>query len=142
MDLCNGQPGALHTLDRFPLVSYDPQDGNLRTTFREVGLKLTPTTLVDSDGANVHCRLHGEFTILKELLAGRYPLERTVTFDGEVDLKDGETMILDGLLTPQLALEAVTAVPLLADLPVMGHLFRDVDPNESLYLMITPNVMK
>lgn len=55
--------------------------------------------------------LHGEFTYIEEILANRYPRTRTVTFDGDLDMKDGETAVLEGLITPQQAQEAVRQVP-------------------------------
>ena len=140
--LSPGQTGLIHTGDKFPLLRYEPKSGEFQRSYQDVGLKLCPTATVENGGGSVHCKLHGEFTRLKEVLANGLALERTITFDGEINLKDGETAVLDGLLPAQDALESVTAVPLLADMPILGHLFRDIDSGGSIYLMLTPNVMK
>jgi type II secretory pathway component GspD/PulD (secretin) len=139
--LCSGQAGLIHTGDKFPILRYEPNPGEFRWTYQDVGLRLNPIVTVER-GGNIHCRLHGEFTNLKEVLANGLALERTLTFDGELSLRDGETAVLDGLLPAQEALESVTAVPMLAEMPVLGHLFRDIDGDGNVYLMLTPNLMK
>lgn len=103
---------------------------------------MTTTPEVRNGGKEVRLAMHGEFTYIRELLANQYPLTHSVTFDAQVDIPDGETAILDGLLPAGRALEAVSAVPLLADLPCLGHLFRGVEPDDEVYLMLTPNSMK
>lgn len=125
------QPGEVHVGDRLPLV-----------VDQDVGLKLRSTFSIHGDGSNLDCKLHGEFTIPLELLGNQHPRERKLTFDGEIPMKDGETTVVEGLLTPEIARQAVTAIPLLADLPVLGHLFRELKGGESFYLMLTPNVIK
>ena len=107
----SGQETAIHIGDKFPIVRYDPASGDFKIDYHDVGLKLESTATIEENGPHLHCKLHGEFTYIEEILANRYPRTRTVTFDGDLDMKDGETAVLEGLITPQQAQEAVRQVP-------------------------------
>jgi hypothetical protein len=129
--LQSGCNGAIRICDRFPLANYKPQ----------VGLKLEATPFVKCDGSIV-CELNGEFTIPLQLLGNRYPRMRTVTFDVKAKIGQGETLMVDGLLTPEVWRRATGAVPQLAELPWMGHLLREPGRDESICLMLTPKEVK
>ena len=105
-------------------------------TYQDVGLSLTSTITIQED--NLNCCLAGEFVIPD----GSPSRTRTLTFDGHVELKNHETLVLEGLLSPEEARAAVTAVPLLARLPVLGDLFRHSPSQESLWVVVTPELMK
>ena len=89
------------------------------------------------DGGKILCKLHGRFTMPEEPWGWR-----EVTFDGETSVTEGETIAIEGIVTSEQALTAVQALPWLARLPVMGHLFRDIQPGERVLLMITPAVLR
>jgi hypothetical protein len=105
-------------------------------TYQDVGLSLTSIITIQED--NLNCCLAGEF-VVPDGSTGR---TRTLTFDKHVELKNHETLVLEGLLSPEEARAAVTAVPLLARLPVLGDLFRHSPNQESLWVMVTPELMK
>lgn len=106
-----------------------------------VALEMTSTATILDGGAKVRCKFQGRFSNITAIVRNGQPETRIVTFEGEVELKDGETAVLNGLLPTPVAVDAVTTLPWLADLPVMGHFFRDLDSERSVYLTITPNVM-
>lgn len=58
--------------------------------------------------------------------------------------RDGETVVLGGLFQTDKT-TAVTKVPLLGDIPILGHLFKrtkDVENKTSLLIFITPRVIR
>ena len=60
-----------------------------------------------------------------------------------VRVKDGETVMIGGLSQSQLE-DRVTKVPLLGDIPVLGHLFRSrtkTRVNSELVVFITPHIL-
>ena len=108
--------------------------------YQDVGLKLESTFKVEDQ--RIHCRLNGQFRIPLTIDPDKHPRTRTLLFGGQTELSDGETLVLDGLLPPDTASEAVKAIPLLGQLPILGDLFRTTNSQKSLYLMITPNLMR
>lgn len=137
------------SLARSLLGARDGQSGELVTGDRAPGsdqpavvLQISASPTLLEKGARVRCKLHGTFTVLTAPPAGGKSSVRVVNFDGEVELKDGETAILDGLLPAEVAVDAMASVPWLAELPIFGHLFRNIESHQSVYLMITPNVMR
>lgn len=124
--------GEIHVGDKIPL--------GLR--HQDVGLLLKLEVTLEEDERKMHLALNGEFTVPLELQAGRYAKVRTLLFRGGVDIEDGQSIVLEGLLTPQEAREAANNIPLLLDLPILGHLFRSPESMTGLYLILTPNLMK
>lgn len=60
-----------------------------------------------------------------------------------VRLKDGETLVIGGLVSERTEQE-INKVPLLGDVPVLGWLFRwksDTKQKSSLYIFVTPRIM-
>jgi len=58
--------------------------------------------------------------------------------------RDGETVVLGGLFQTDTT-RSVTKVPLLGDIPILGHLFKrtkDVENKTSLLIFITPRVIR
>jgi len=58
--------------------------------------------------------------------------------------RDGETVVLGGLFQTDKT-KSVTKVPLLGDIPILGHLFKrtkDVENKTSLLIFITPRVIR
>lgn len=129
--LTSGCSGTIQIWDKFPRTPYKPQ----------VGLKLEARPVVKYDGSIV-CELNGEFTIPIQLLGNRYPRMRTLTFDVQARIRNGETLMVDGLLTPELWRRAAEAVPQLAELPMTGPLFAAPGREQSICLMLTPREVK
>ncbi|MDI6605995.1 MAG: secretin N-terminal domain-containing protein [Candidatus Omnitrophota bacterium] len=71
------------------------------------------------------------------------PAERTTK--QVVRIKDGETVILGGLIRRETS-ETITKLPFLGDIPFVGNLFRhkykDKDSERELLVFITPHIVK
>ena len=61
-----------------------------------------------------------------------------------VNLRDGQTVIINGLIDEQTT-RAITAVPFLQNIPIFGALFRnpvDFKSNEEVCVLITPHIVR
>ncbi|MBL7151159.1 MAG: secretin and TonB N-terminal domain-containing protein [Candidatus Omnitrophica bacterium] len=71
------------------------------------------------------------------------PAERTTK--QVVRIKDGETVILGGLIRREIS-ETITKLPFLGDIPLLGNFFRhkykDKDEERELLVFITPHIVK
>ena len=63
--------------------------------------------------------------------------------DGNVRVKDGDTLILGGLIQEQNT-EDVKKMPILGDIPVIGFFFRSTNvkkTKQELVILITPHII-
>jgi pilus assembly protein CpaC len=71
------------------------------------------------------------------------PTFRTRRVSTTARLRDGETLVLGGLLQTQRN-ETVRGIPYLQDIPIVGHVFRDTDYSEDvteLMVVVTPRLV-
>lgn len=76
--------------------------------------------------------------------ANGYPIIDTRNVRTDVELKDGESLILAGLLQEE-AIKNMSKIPLLGDIPILGALFRSTENDLSekeLIFFITPKIQK
>jgi type IV pilus secretin PilQ/predicted competence protein len=111
----------------------------------EVGVKLRITPLINADGyittvispeVSTVVGFNGQFQDLP-IVATR---EATTT----VRLKDGDTVIIGGLLEDD-ETRTITKVPLLGDIPLIGVLFQHIDTEHQkndLVIQVTPRIMQ
>lgn len=103
-------------------------------------LKITPWV---SASGEVTAEIHPEFnTPVGNLNPDVPPTINSRILDSTVRLKDGETIILGGLIQES-EIERLNKIPLLGDIPLLGRLFRNkytsIDKSE-LMIFITPHV--
>ncbi len=148
----SGEKGSLLAGGRFPVpvtqavtggggaVSVQYQDFGVKLNFApevygdgRISLKIDPAEVSSLDFANA------------VILSGfRIPALKTRSTSTTVDLKEGETLILSGLLEDDLA-RSVAKFPLLGDIPILGALFRSASYQAGLtdlVFMITPKIVK
>ena len=73
-------------------------------------------------------------------------MEATATREAEtiVNVKDGETLVLGGLIRDEYR-KTVTAIPLLSQLPIVGELFKSRSTSKKrsdVIVTITPRIVK
>ena len=119
----SGTEAQIHIGDKFPIVYFDPRAGQFQVNYVDIGIKLDVTANVKQDGYVV-CKILPEVSTLVELVNNQYPRTavRKVTTDARI--KDGETLVLGGLIREE-DIQAVQKIPLLGDLPIFGALFRN-----------------
>ena len=138
----DGLQANIHLGDRIPLVYYDPRAGLYQATYIDVGVVLTITPIVNGDGY-ITTQVVPEVSAVTNFIQN-FPQVTTRTASTTVRVKDGDTIIIGGLLNDNERV-SLTKVPILGDIPIIGALFRNkstsVDSTEVVF-MVTPRVLK
>jgi pilus assembly protein CpaC len=116
--------------------------------FRPFGVRLNFTPLVDSTGV-IHLKVRPEVSSLDfanalTIQGFLIPAISTRSAETEVDLREGETFAIAGLIDNRVT-EVMSKIPGIGDLPILGHLFRTRSlekANTELLVLITPNFVK
>ena len=111
-------------------------------TYRQAGIILRYTPRVHEDGritAAVHTEVSSPLYV-DELKAYRFQKRSA---DTTVRLKDGETMVIGGLIGSEES-RSLSKIPFLGDLPVLGAFFRSVRTSKSdseIMIFLTAHVL-
>jgi type II secretory pathway component GspD/PulD (secretin) len=133
----------IHIGDKFPIVYFDPRAGQFQVQYVDIGIKLDVKPQVKGDGYII-CDIRPEVSTLVELVNNQYPRTAVRTVQTLMRVKDGDTVVIGGLVNEQ-DIQSVQRVPLLSDLPIIGAMFRSISVTRSrneVVLMLTPHVMK
>lgn len=107
----------------------------------DVGIILHFEPRVTGDG-HVALKLHAESSSISGFTPQGYPEIRKRTADTSVVLRDGDTIVIGGLIREE-EIQSVRSVPFLSKIPFLGQLFRhreiDSRPQE-LVFFITPRI--
>ena len=124
----NGQPARITFTQEEHIVLTPPPLNNLVATSvlqvitAPVELMITP--IATGDGT-IHLELSGQVAFFVDVAEGQYSIDRH-TIQSRVAVRDGETLILGGLIK-QTKSKVEAGVPYLRRLPGVGHLFQDQD---------------
>jgi type IV pilus assembly protein PilQ len=118
------------------------------TGFQEIetGTILSVTPQVNAGGESVTLLVKPEISEILDF-KGQFderPLTASRKAETTVRLRDGETLVIGGLVSEKNG-ESVTKVPLLGDIPLLGWLFKSTSATKtksSLYIFVTPRVME
>jgi type IV pilus assembly protein PilQ len=138
-----GKPALIHIGDKFPIVYFDPRAGQFQVQYVDIGIKLDVKVDIKSDG-NIEADLNPEVSTLVGLVNNQYPRTTVRRVQTVMRIKDGDTIVLGGLITEQDVI-SVQKIPLLGDLPLIGGMFRNLTQNKSrneVVLMVTPHIMR
>jgi len=72
------------------------------------------------------------------------PPKVTRTINTQVNVPDGDTMVVGGIITDNLG-KTKSSVPWLGDIPILGYLFSDTSESQNkttLYFFVTPHIMR
>jgi pilus assembly protein CpaC len=116
--------------------------------FKEFGvrLKFVPTVL-DTELVNIKVEAEVsnlDFENAVEISGFRIPSLNTRRTQTIVEMKEGENLVIGGLLSTEMA-RSVSKFPVLGDIPVLGMLFKSTryrNNETELIVMITPNIIK
>ncbi|GAA5192996.1 type II secretion system secretin GspD [Ferrimonas gelatinilytica] len=133
--------------DEVPVITGSTSGSNNDNPFttverKEVGIKLTVTPQIN-EGDAVQLQIEQETSNVNgrtavDVTFGKRTLKTTVLADS------GETVVLGGLLNEDVQ-ESVSKVPLLGDIPVIGHLFSSTSSRKSkrnLMIFIKPTIIR
>jgi pilus assembly protein CpaC len=145
----SGEKGDFLVGSEIPVQTVTGAGGNITPsiTFKQVGIKIDFAPEVLETGA-IRLRIDPaevsniqQFISLSGVLA---PIIDTRTVSTSVDLKDGESLILAGLLSDQMK-KNISKIPILGDVPILGALFRSTSDQlekTDLAFFITPKLVK
>jgi len=140
----SGQEASFLAGGEYPFQEIN-NEGVTGIQFKEFGVGLRFTPIVESDGL-ITLKVSPSVTDISELIdtvTGPQAVFSTRKLDSTVQLRDGQTLALAGLLQDNLS-EVVSKVPLLGDIPYLGALFRSKDYEQrktDLLVAITPHLV-
>ncbi len=120
--------------------------GQANVQFKDFGIGLRFTPVVGSDGM-VSLKVAPSVTDIADVVdtaTGPQAVFSTRKLESTVQLRDGQTLALAGLLQDNLN-EVVSKVPLLGDIPILGALFRSTNyqhKKTDLLIAVTPHLVK
>lgn len=142
----DGKPGSFNVGQEIPYPSGVAMSGSTSYTFKNTGviLNFTPTILEKSN--RVILKLAPEVSEVDQSYSSKYgvPGFKTRKVDTTVELGDGETLVIAGLLK-HTSSTSDTKVPLIGDIPVIGFLFSNLSREKyetELVIFITPKIIE
>jgi pilus assembly protein CpaC len=132
----------------YPVVQGGAGNQSVTIVFKEFGVRLRFTPTI-TGGGYVHLKVAPEVSTLDfanaVVLEGfRVPALQTRRTETEVELRDGQTFAISGLLDRNMN-ETLRRVPGIGDIPILGYLFRSQayqKNNTELVVMITPHIVR
>lgn len=117
--------------------------GQTTVIFKDFGIRLKFSPVAD-DRNNVGLKVFTEISnIDPALTVGGIPGFSTNRTQAEINLKDGETLVISGLLDQNLT-KTSNKIPALGNIPILGYLFKSEDFRNSesdLVFLVTPKVI-
>ena len=108
-----------------------------------VGIILLVRPRVNADG-QITLRVHPVVSTITGVGAGNLPQTSTREAETTVRIKDGETVVIGGLIRDEMS-NVSQAVPFLSKLPLVGELFRNTSTSHrhsEIMVFITPHIVK
>lgn len=133
----SSEPYAVATTD--PITHLLVQD----VKYVEVGVKLDVTPQIGED-SYVTMKIHPEVSTARRVAeVNNVVAKDTTQADTTMMVKDGETIILGGLIK-NTKKQTINKIPLLGDIPLLGLLFKNrtwEDQKREVIVFITPHIM-
>ncbi|HWR43640.1 secretin and TonB N-terminal domain-containing protein [Sporomusa sp.] len=141
----NGQQARILIGDRIPVLNEKTENGKTTTTIEyiDAGIKLTFTPRINNQGlitADVYTEVSTP-TLVSEMKAYRITTREAET---KVRMKDGETMVIGGLIGSTSS-DTKRVVPFLSDIPLLGWLFKNSNHYQSeteVMIFLTARIVK
>lgn len=145
----SGEKGNFHVGTRFPVQTIlgVGASATASITYEEVGIRLNfAPEVLDTGVIRLKIDPAEVSNITQVLQIGNLvaPIIDTRTVQTSVDLKEGESIILAGLLSEEMK-KNIQKIPLLGDIPILGALFRSTSEElkeKELAFFITPKIVK
>lgn len=144
----SGKEASFLAGGEFPIPVAQGSGANIGVSvqFKEFGVRLSFVPTVN--GERVHLRVRPEVSVLDfnnaVVLGGfRIPALTTRRTDTELELRDGQTFAIAGLMNNTMT-QTLSKVPGIGDIPILGYLFRSKAARKDqteLVVMITPHIL-
>lgn len=143
----DNQQATFDIVTKQPYVEKTISSGTVTESvkFEEVGVKLVVTPHVARDGM-IRMNIAPEFSVLVERVissSSNMPVIDTRKVKTIALVKDGQAVVLGGLKKKETS-QQINKVPVLGDIPILGHLFRfegEATVNTELVVFITPRIV-
>ncbi len=138
----SGKEASFLVGSEIPIVEQLPQ--SFTVEFKEVGVRMKIKPVADSDN-HITTTIHAEVSQLTGQSFSGLPVIADKSADTVLQVNDGQTIVIGGLLENNLSKDVLRKLPWLGDIPVLGALFRDKEfdqaKREVLFFM-TPEILK
>ena len=144
----SGKEASFLAGGEFPVPVAQGSGANLAVSvqFKEFGVRLNFTPTINGD--RVHLKVRPEVSTLDfangVVLSGfRIPALSTRRTETEIELRNGQTFAIAGLLNNQMQ-STMQKIPGIGDIPILGYLFRSrayQKQQTELVVMITPEIL-
>ena len=138
----NGETGKMLIGDRIPVKGVDA-DGEVTISYIDAGITLEFTPWI-TDEDYIELEVSPKVSSLGEEVYEGYPSIQTREVTTKLRLKDGQTFAIGGLIQEDMQ-TSVTKVPILSEIPILGHLFKyesDSSEKTELVIFITPRIVE
>ncbi|MEM8870558.1 MAG: type II and III secretion system protein family protein [Pseudomonadota bacterium] len=136
----SGEPATFLAGGEFP-IPVDAGDGAITVEFKEFGIQLDFTPIVIDDDI-IRLDLRTEVSSIVEFVEG-LPSIQSRQASTTVEMRDGQSFAIAGLLQDDFT-DAISQVPWLSDVPILGSLFRSANftrLQSELVIIITPHLV-
>lgn len=138
----SGKEASFLVGQEVPIVQQLPQ--SFTVEFKEVGVRMNIKPTADSQN-QITTVLHAEVSQVIGAGAFGIPIIGSKKADTTLQVRDGQTVVVGGLLENNINRDALRKVPWLGDIPLFGYLFRNKQfqqaQREVLFFM-TPEIVK
>ncbi len=141
----NGEPAKIQAVQDIRFRKSTVSNGVVTSDFETVsaGVILTVTPTINAeDRITLKIKPESSFPTQDSTDAG--PIIRTRTAETTVVIKDGDTLVIGGLIDDQ-DTKGVTKVPILGDIPILGAFFRSNTNRKirnELLIFVTPRIVR
>jgi pilus assembly protein CpaC len=128
---------------QIPIRTYDQKSDTVTLNYKDFGVKLVFTPVV-LDGDRIQIHLTPEVSGLNGVTNGGDPIFSTRNLDATVELRDGQSFSVAGLLQNETNLSQ-QQLPWLGDVPILGSLFKSSSfqkHDTELVVIVTPRLVQ
>lgn len=143
----SGQSASFLAGGQLP-IPVSANDGNIAIEYKDFGVKLqlTPTVLSNDRIALKVAPESSDLDYANSVSVGgvEVPAIRTRRADTMVELADGESFVIGGLVSRSTS-SNVNKIPLLGDLPILGSFFKNMSYSQEeteLVIVVTPSLIQ
>jgi len=138
----SGKEASFLVGEEIPIIQQLPQ--SFTVEFKEVGVRMKIKPTADSEN-RINTTIHAEVSQVIGTGANSIPIIGAKTADTTLQVNDGQTIVIGGLLENNINRDVLRKLPWLAEIPVIGALFRDKQFDQSkreVLFFMTPEVIK
>lgn len=139
----SGKEAKVHIGTQYQILYYDSRAGTYSAISVNTGSDLTVTPVIMSDNT-IEASINMESTDFKALIANQYPWTGTKKASVKVRMKDGQTLVIGGLINDNKN-STINRVPLLSDIPILGKMFtywKEQKVYKQLIVLVTPRILE